>query len=187
MRKLTYFIISTLLVFSFIGCNKAINPNNSSKDKKTLTSENENKEKINKEVKENKREAYLYFSDDEAMYLHKEEVKLDKITPNLLMEKLKEGPKQKHNLSVIPKDLDIKVKLNGKTAYVNLPKNISKKLTLGSAVETMFVYSIVNTLTLNKDLGIEQVKFLIDGKETDSITGHMEISEPIKANKSLIK
>jgi spore germination protein GerM len=48
----------------------------------------------------------------------------------------------------------------------------------GSMGEIMTVYSVVNTLASLP--GIEQVKFLVEGEEIETLTGHLDISEPVE-------
>ncbi|WP_138202740.1 GerMN domain-containing protein [Haloimpatiens lingqiaonensis] len=194
MKKIMCFILCSLLTISFAGCGK-INANSTETDQKEKPAVASEKKDADKEAgqkqedekKQTATKVSLYFVDDQAMYLNKEEVELDEVTPETLIQKLKEGPKEKNHYAAVPKDLDIKINVKEKVAYVDLEKDVAKKLNGGSTGESMFIYSIVNTLTLNKDLGISEVKFLIEGKDTESINGHMDTSGKFKANESIIK
>jgi hypothetical protein len=50
----------------------------------------------------------------------------------------------------------------------------------------MTVYSVVNSLAINFP-EIKQVQILIEGREIDSITGHLSLSKPISPNPGLVK
>lgn len=194
MKKIMYFILCSLLTISFIGCGKSGANSNEvdQKEKPAVASEKKDTDKEAAEKQENEKKQTatkisLYFVDDQAMYLNKEEVELEEVTPEILIQKLKDGPKEKNHYAAVPKDLDIKINVKDNVAYVDLAKDVAKKINGGSTGESMFVYSIVNTLTLNKDLGINEVKFLIDGKDTETINGHMDTTGEFKANESIVK
>ena len=55
----------------------------------------------------------------------------------------------------------------------------------GSAAEMATVYSLTNTLTANI-AGIKRVKILIDGKEKESLKGHVGLKQAFTANRELI-
>jgi hypothetical protein len=48
------------------------------------------------------------------------------------------------------------------------------------------VYSIVNSLILNVT-DIEAVKILIEGQESITLAGHIDLQQPLKANMLLIR
>lgn len=213
MKKIIYVLLTGLMGISLVACGtqkntaitnlavKNIQSNKQAVKKSDDKKENKIKENLNKDYhkqnkqdkdkKENKNEnkINLYFSDDQAMYLKSENKDINDLTAQNVIDELKKGPdKNNKNLcETVPKDLDIKVNVKDKIAYINLPKDTNKKLNGGSSTEELFVYSIVNTLTLNKNLNIDKVRFLIDGKETKTINGHMDIEDYLTANKSLIK
>ena len=66
----------------------------------------------------------------------------------------------------------------GDTVIVDFDKDIAKNFVGGSTGEEFLVNSIVNTLTEFNE--VNQVRFLIDGKEIETIAGHMDLSEPVK-------
>ena len=43
----------------------------------------------------------------------------------------------------------------------------------------MALYSIINTLVLDKELGIKKVQFLVEGKNVESIAGQYDVSKPM--------
>lgn len=56
----------------------------------------------------------------------------------------------------------------------------------GVRAELLSIYSVVNSLALNME-GIFAVKLLIDGREADTLAGHVDLRYPYKANIQLIK
>ena len=64
------------------------------------------------------------------------------------------------------------------SATRNFDKNIKKSFAGGSTGEELLVNSVVKTLTEFPE--VKQVCFLIDGKEIETLSGHMDLSEPIK-------
>ena len=95
------------------------------------------------------------------------------------VDQLMKEPKEKELTTIFPKHAKIKsIKREGETAIVDFDKDILKGFVGGSTGEEFLINSIVDTLTEFKE--IEQVKFLIDGQEVETLSGHMDLSEPIK-------
>jgi spore germination protein GerM len=63
-------------------------------------------------------------------------------------------------------------------AFVDLSADVSTKHTGGSLDEIFTVYTIVNVLTVNLP-AITRVQILIDGKEADTLAGHMDLRHPL--------
>lgn len=63
-------------------------------------------------------------------------------------------------------------------AFVDLTKEAVTEHTGGSLDELFSVYAIVNTLTGNLP-AIKRVQILIDGKEVDSLAGHVDLRNPL--------
>ena len=68
-------------------------------------------------------------------------------------------------------------------AYVNFSKEVSKK-TMGSYEATMFIGSIVNSLTELPE--IKAVQILIEGEKKVTYCGLLDIEEPLQRNESLL-
>ena len=66
-----------------------------------------------------------------------------------------------------------------------MSKNIKIGFVGGSTGEELLIGSVVNTLTEFKE--VNAVKFLIDGQEVETLSGHMDLSEPIKRMENLMK
>jgi hypothetical protein len=66
-------------------------------------------------------------------------------------------------------------------AYVDLSGEVSALHTGGSLDELFAVYAIVNVLTVNLP-AIQRVQILVDGKEVDTLAGHVDIRAPLPKN-----
>lgn len=66
-------------------------------------------------------------------------------------------------------------------AYVDLSREISDAHTGGSLDELFTVYAIVNALTVNLP-AISAVQILVDGKEVDTLAGHVDLRRPLGRN-----
>ena len=56
----------------------------------------------------------------------------------------------------------------------------------GSLTELLTVYAIVNAVTANLP-AVQRVQILVDGKEVDTIAGHVDIRRPIARDTTLIR
>jgi spore germination protein GerM len=63
-------------------------------------------------------------------------------------------------------------------AFVDLSAEASSKHPGGSLAELLTVYTIVNALTVNLP-AIARVQILVDGKEVDSLAGHVDLRHPL--------
>ena len=66
-------------------------------------------------------------------------------------------------------------------AYVDLSPEMGAKHPGGSLNEMLTVYTIVNALTSNLP-AITAVQILADGKEIDSLAGHVDLRRPLQEN-----
>jgi hypothetical protein len=71
-------------------------------------------------------------------------------------------------------------------AYVDFSAEISSAHPGGSLDELLTVYAIVNALTANLP-AITGVQILVDGKEVDTLAGHIDLRRPLSRNASLEK
>lgn len=63
-------------------------------------------------------------------------------------------------------------------AYVDLGPEIVKAHSGGSLDEALAVFAIVNALTVNLP-AITSVQILVDGKEVDTLVGHLDLRQPL--------
>lgn len=70
-------------------------------------------------------------------------------------------------------------------AYVDMSAEISRNHPGGSLEELFTVYAIVNVLTANLP-AITSVQILVDGREVETIAGHVDARRPLVKNLSLL-
>ena len=66
-------------------------------------------------------------------------------------------------------------------AFVDLSGDVRGKHPGGALGELFTVYSIVNAITVNLP-AITRVQILIDGKEADTLAGHVDLRHPLQKN-----
>jgi spore germination protein GerM len=71
-------------------------------------------------------------------------------------------------------------------AFVDLSVDVRTKHTGGALDELFTVYSIVNALTTNLP-AVQRVQILIDGKEVDTLAGHVDLRHPLQKNLKWVK
>jgi spore germination protein GerM len=71
-------------------------------------------------------------------------------------------------------------------AYVDLSKEVSSAHTGGSQDELLTIYSIVNALTSNLP-AVMSVQLLVDGKEVNTLAGHIDLRKPLGKNLELVE
>ena len=71
-------------------------------------------------------------------------------------------------------------------AFVDLSAE-ARKMHSGGALDELFtVYSIVNALTTNLP-AVTRVQILVDGKEVDTLAGHVDLRHPLQKNLKWVK
>ena len=70
-------------------------------------------------------------------------------------------------------------------AYVDFSGTLSEKNPKGSSGELLAVYSVVNTLTDNFPQ-IKEIKILLEGKEADTLSGHVDLTVPLRFNENIL-
>jgi spore germination protein GerM len=71
-------------------------------------------------------------------------------------------------------------------AYVDLSRDVVTGHPGGSLDELLTVYSIVNALTMNLP-AVTAVQVLVDGKEVDTLAGHVDLRRPLGKNVSWVE
>ncbi len=131
----------------------------------------------------------VYYPDDNATGLVAVEKDI-KVTQQekykAAVEALMAGTDKKGLVNVFPKKAQLlKVSINGNVAQVDFNKSLEKDFAGGSTGEEMLVGSVVNTLTEFPE--IKKVQILIEGKEVETLSGHMDLSQPLTRMEELIK
>jgi spore germination protein GerM len=97
-------------------------------------------------------------------------------------------PPPKPYLAVIPSGTSLKALYltSGGDAFVDLSSEVSSRHPGGTQAELLTVYAIVNALTTNLQ-GVQRVQLLIDGREADSLAGHVDVRRPLERDVSLVR
>ena len=153
-----------------------------------VTTEPAENRPVKKETVEQSVNVKIYYPDDSGTKLVEVEREVlvddsvDKYTA--AVETLMEEPVEENLTTIFPKNAGIRsVTVNGDLATVDFDGNIAKGFVGGSTGEEFLIGSIVNTLTNFPE--IKRVKFLVDGKEIETLSGHMDLSLPLERMDSL--
>jgi hypothetical protein len=76
--------------------------------------------------------------------------------------------------------------IDGGTAYVDLAPLPQTGIRSSALEELLAIYAIVNTLGQNFE-EIMQVRFLVDGKEAQTLAGHIDLSRTFTKRNDLVK
>ena len=135
---------------------------------------------------------HLYFSNKENSFLIAEKRLL--VQPDdpaqmgkLIIESLIKGPKE-GLMRTISSDATLRALFvtEDKTAYADFSPVIRERHPGGCKSEIITIYSIVNSLILNIP-EIDTVKILIDGRESMTLAGHIDLRFPLKADMLLVR
>ena len=137
-----------------------------------------------KEVKVN---VYYPKNDGMGLVADSRTVKLggeDKYTAAL--KSLLAGTTEKGQTNVFPKHVKLRsVKVQDGVATVDFSKELQKNFNGGATGEEMLVGSIVNTLTDFPE--VKKVRIRIEGEDVETLSGHMDLSEPLPRMTELLK
>lgn len=183
------------LMFLTAGCDD----NNPPPDKPEVKKEVQNKNDKDKQTEQKKvvtpekktqsenplktLDVKVYYPDEDGMNLVavKRQIKIHNDSEKYFetVKLLLEQPKEKNLTKIFAKNAKIdSVTFKDGTATVDFNKNITKGFAGGSTGEETLINSVVQTLTEFDE--VKQVRFLVDGKEVETLSGHMDLSEPIK-------
>lgn len=71
-------------------------------------------------------------------------------------------------------------------AYVDLSREVSSAHPGGTTSELLTVYAIVDALTVNLP-AVRAVQILVDGKEQDTLAGHVDLRRPLEKNLDFVQ
>ncbi|MBQ6298306.1 MAG: GerMN domain-containing protein [Selenomonadaceae bacterium] len=130
----------------------------------------------------------VYYPDDSGMKLVEVEREIivddsvDKYTA--AVETLMEEPTEENLTRIFPKNAAIRsVTVRDGLATVDFDGSILKGFVGGSTGEEFLIGSIVDTLTNFPE--VKRVKFLVDGNEIETLSGHMDLSTPLERMNTL--
>ena len=91
------------------------------------------------------------------------------------------------HVSVIPKGTTLRaffVTERG-DAFIDLSREVSTAHPGGSLTELLTVHALVNAVTANLP-AVQRVQIMVDGKEVDTLAGHVDIRRPMSRDASLV-
>ena len=95
------------------------------------------------------------------------------------------APVAEPRVSAIPPGTTLRsLFLTGSEAYVDLSRELSANHPGGSMYERLTVETIVGALTANLP-AVTSVQLLVDGKELDTLAGHISLSRPMVPNDAI--
>ena len=135
---------------------------------------------------------HLYFLDKDYQFLKAEQRSLTRQDRTVeharnIVDALIEGP-ESGLLPTLPAEtrlVSLYVTEDG-IAYVDFDRTISEKHPGGTLSELFTIFSVVNTLALNVP-EIEAIKILIEGRETKTLAGHIDIRFPFRPDILMIR
>ena len=71
-------------------------------------------------------------------------------------------------------------------AFVDLSPELTTAHPGGSFTEMLTVYAIVNAVTANLP-AVQRVQILVNGKEVDTVAGHVDVRRPLTRDESLVQ
>jgi spore germination protein GerM len=71
-------------------------------------------------------------------------------------------------------------------AFVDLSREVTTAHPGGSLTELLTVHAIVNAVTANLP-AVQRVQIMVDGKEVDTIAGHVDVRRPLTRDNSLVR
>lgn len=71
-------------------------------------------------------------------------------------------------------------------AFVDLSGHVVSAHPGGSLTELLTVYALVNAVTANLPT-VQRVQILVEGKEVDTIAGHVDVRRPLERDASLVR
>lgn len=187
MRKYTLLLMALLTALSLLaaGCDgkdpaPTPNPTTEANESKQGTSKPESAKPVTVEVQ-------LYYPDEEG----------EKVVPvkatvaakdkyKAVVEALIKGTDTPHLTGIFPKGTKVnRVMVQNGLATVDFSPELVERFVGGSTGEEMLVGSLVNTLTEFPE--ITSVQIVVNGKETETISGHLDISAPFTRQPGLLK
>ncbi len=182
MSKIIAVIMIMIMAFAVAGCDKDNNQQNNNGNNKVVDNN------VSKPVSE-KITIKVYFPNSDATKL----VAVDKTVKvagttkyKAAMDALMEGTDDSKLTTVIPKQAKLLgVSVSGDTAKVDFDKGLIKHFNGGSTGEEFLVGSVVNTLTEFPE--IKKVQITIDGRNVETLKGHMDVSKPLNRMDELLK
>ncbi len=131
----------------------------------------------------------LYFASPDASYLIPEVRYLlpAQDTPERRLQLLSAGPRDTGRLAPVipPGARPLWVQVDQGVATASFSRELAERHWGGTAGELMTVYGIVHTLA--EVPGVRRVRILIEGKPVETLAGHVDLTEPLEPDPSLVQ
>jgi germination protein M len=182
--KLFFVLLLTVLVVGMVatGCGNAVTP-------PLEEPPDDGGEALEDPAESDADKAVLYFANYEADKLVKEKrviLASEQEMKKAILEELIKGPQAPGLERTIPEDVRVLgVIVREGIASADFSEEIRSKHWGGSTGEILTVYSIVNTL--GELPNVEQVKFLIEGQEIETLLGHMDLSGAVHPDWGMVQ
>lgn len=162
--------------------NKPETPKPSPENEKPTQKPDEKQSAVDKPAKKSMN-VKVYYPDDSGMKLVEveREIFIDDSTNKYIaaVETLLEDPAEDNLTKIFPNNATIRnVTVADGLAVVDLDGSLLKSFVGGSTGEEFLIGSVVDTLTNFSE--VKRVKFLVDGKEIETLSGHMDLSTPLE-------
>jgi spore germination protein GerM len=134
---------------------------------------------------------HLYFTDRRGPFLHAQERVFSRPADPLafgreILTMLIRGPRGELGRT-LPVESEVRAFfIDDGTAVVDFTDAIREQHPGGCRTELLTIFSIVNSLVLNMD-GVESVRILIDGREPDTLAGHIDLHPAYAADMLLVR
>jgi len=157
-------------------------PKQSPENEKPAQKSDDKQSKVDKPAKKSM-SVKVYYPDDSGMKLVEveREIVIDDSTNKYIaaVKTLLEDPAEDNLTKIFPNNAAIRsVKVADGLAIVDFDGSLLKSFVGGSTGEEFLIGSVVDTLTNFPE--VKRVKFLVDGKEIETLSGHMDLSTPLE-------
>lgn len=190
MKRRNKYIVCVLsfvliLMTLFAGCDNESNTGEQKKTEDKQTATTTKKEPVKTDVKEI--EITLYYPTSDASKLVKVKKRFETKDPySKAVKELINGTDEKDLIGIFPKDVKLRgITLEKGIARVDFSEELVENFAGGSTSEQLLVASLVNTLTEFKE--IKAVEIFVAGKPIETLSGHLDLTEPVERMENLLK
>ena len=91
-------------------------------------------------------------------------------------------------MPALPRDVKLRAvyMADSGDVFIDLDGQALRAGAQGSLEELMAVYALVNAVTVNLPT-VGRVQLLLDGREADTLAGHVDLRQPLRKNEGLIR
>lgn len=193
LRSVSLFMLLALCAMLIAGCASSVPAAQSSDITKPKAVEGqpsqiESSDNNSNQASDDKMFITVYRATNDALYLVPEVHVLPRNDhpAKTAIELLLSAPTKSEVVSPVPQGTKLRrIAVKDHIAYVDFNEKIIKNNIGGSTSEMLLIGAIVNTLTEFPE--IEKVQILVEGKHVETISGHVDISEPMSRSEHIIK